>query len=223
MEKGQKKRRQAKNRIELAGEKIGRLNVIEGIHKPGIERLFYRCICECGKEIISGAQALRRGNTRSCGCLRDQKIKELNFQHGMSHTPMHNRWWSMIQRCTDKNCKAYPAYGGRGITVCERWMDFNNFLEDVGFPPSENMSLDRIDNNGNYDPGNVKWSTKSEQANNRRSNRMITCDGKTKTVAEWSRISGIPVSAIFDRISRGWEPARAVTQPSGAKHRRKIF
>lgn len=203
----------APNRIDLTGQKVGRLHVLAPHRKEGIEKLFYECRCECGNTRIVGAQNLRRGMTKSCGCLQKERTRQASLKHGMSHTSLHNAWMSMIQRCTDQNCRAYPDYGGRGIKVCERWMTFENFLADMGMPPQKGLTLDRFPNNdGNYEPGNVRWATKKEQANNRRSSRILAFNGESMTIARWEDRQGFRRGLINTRLQDGWTVERAITQ-----------
>ena len=203
----------ATNRIDITGQKIGRLLVIRAVRKEAIERLFYECLCDCGTTKVIGAQNLRRGLTHSCGCLQRERTKEASLRHGMSHTSIHNTWMAMIQRCNDANCKAYPAYGGRGIKVCERWMVFESFLADVGIPPQKGMTLDRYPNNdAGYEPGNVRWATKKEQANNRRSSKLITFQNETLTQAQWEDRYGLPRGMLNGRLQLGWTLERALTE-----------
>ncbi|SDH09818.1 hypothetical protein SAMN05216466_10790 [Paraburkholderia phenazinium] len=119
----------------------------------------------------------------------------------------------MLQRCNDAQCKAYMDYGARGVKVCDRWMTFENFLADVGLPPQKGLTLDRYPNNdGNYEPGNVRWATKKEQANNRRSSRMLDFNGETLTVAQWEDRRGFRRGLIHCRLQMGWTAERAITQ-----------
>jgi len=150
--------------VDLTSQRFGKLVVIERVqnqrHQP-----MWKCQCECGSTpIIRGAQ-LRSGITRSCGCLKTK--------HGMSKSYLYKCWQQMKQRCTNFNSEDWRDYGGRGITVCERWLDsFENFYEDMGHRPTSNHSIDRIDNNGNYEPSNCRWATASQQQFNKRcSNR----------------------------------------------------
>lgn len=123
--------------------------------------------------------------------------------HGMSGTSIHNRWMQMISRCTIQTHRLYNHYGGRGIMVCERWKDFSNFYEDMGDPP-KGYTLDRIDNNGNYEPGNCEWVHNSIQHNNKRSNIIITLDGETLTLKQWARKLNVAYSMLLMRYRRGW-------------------
>lgn len=159
------------------------------------------------------AQSLRRGATLSCGCLQRERAGIASRRHGMSHTSIHNTWMSMLQRCNDSKSDSFSRYGGRGITVCERWHTFESFFEDMGLPPQKGMTLDRFPNNdGNYEPGNVRWATAKEQANNRRSSRLLEFNGETLTVAEWEDRQGFRRGLIHTRLYMGWTLERAITQ-----------
>lgn len=146
-----------------------------------------------------------------------------NTRHGMSRTPMYGIWHRMIRRCTDSRDKAFRNYGGRGIKVCERWTargyGFDLFLADVGMRPSPELSLDRINNDGDYEPGNVRWATKSTQNRNTRHTRLITWNGRTASLAEWSEITGLPALRIGSRLHRGWSIEKTLSTPADKKTR----
>lgn len=137
---------------------------------------------------------------------------------------LYKAWWNMIRRCTNPSDAGYKDYGARGISVCQRWMNsFDNFYADIEPRPSSRHTLDRINNDGNYEPGNLKWSTRQEQARNRRSNRRVTIDGETKTIAEWSEERLVDYELLWTRITRrGWDPKRAVETPCDTKHRNTL-
>ena len=211
--------------VNLNGKIFGRLTVLrmntEGKRHSG--SIGWICKCECGKIKSFSGSLLRRGRSKSCGCmakellyahmLRNVRENRLNTTtHNMSFTGTYCTWASMVKRCVNSNCKEFKNYGGRGIKVCESWRKFENFYEDMGKKP-EGMSLDRVDNDGDYDKTNCRWATKIEQANNTRRNRMIVFNGETRTMAEWSRITGIKGSVIFRRLKRGWKPEDALTIP----------
>lgn len=147
--------------------------------------------------------SLRSGNTKSCGCLQRDIVRQLLKTHGLSHKiPEYNIWQSMKQRCTNRNVKQYKDYGGRGIRVCERWLNsFVMFLKDMGRRPSERHTLERVDNNDGYNPKNCKWVLMVEQAKNKRNNHWITINGETKHLAEWSRIYNIPYKRVSARVN----------------------
>jgi len=189
----------------LIGQRFGRLIVLGPIGKSGRKRILWLCQCDCGGKITVEAGRLRGGNTRSCGCLQIAA----RMTHGMSGTRTYHTWVSMRQRCHDPNHTAYARYGGRGIFVCERWRDsFQNFFADMGKRP-EGKSLDRIDNNGSYSPGNCHWATPLEQANNTRQTRYIMIDGDARPTSEIAAKNGISVDKFIKRCRRGWTVEQA--------------
>lgn len=161
----------------MIGKTYGRLMVIdEADRQPNGKNLLraFLCRCECGTEKIIAASNLSTGRTKSCGCLQREKAKLSNgapVKHDQCWSPTYSSWAGMKDRCTNQNHKSYNNYGGRGITVCERWMDFRNFLEDMGERPS-GTSIDRIDANGDYKPGNCRWATAQQQASNKRNSTL---------------------------------------------------
>lgn len=164
------------SRIDLTGQKFNRLQVIKFSHTGSAKNAHWRCVCDCGKTTTVNSNKLRRGQTRSCGCLRRESVAENlggKVTHGMHKSPEYYAWGGMIQRCTNPKAKYYNDYGGRGIDVCERWRKFENFFADVGFRPAPGLTLDRIENNKNYEPGNVRWATRSTQQRNRRKTQAI--------------------------------------------------
>lgn len=167
-------------------------------------------LCDCGASKSVAQRSLRSGSVKSCGCLRREKLIQRNATHGRTDTPLYLVWGTMFNRCYRPSHKGYKNYGGRGITVCDRWKSFENFLADMGERPSPTHSLDRIDPNGNYEPGNVRWSTKQEQCRNKRNNRTLVIDGVSKCIADWCDFFGTNKKWAYDRIRRGWSQEDAV-------------
>jgi len=190
---------------DLTGMIFDRLTVVGfyDVNEKGLWR--WLCKCSCGKLTVKVGASIQRSKNRSCGCLGRELFIKAKTVHGRCRTPEHYIWGGVIARCLDVNNKAYPHYGGRGIKMCDRWRNsFVAFFEDMGPRPSPGHSLDRYpDNNGNYEPGNCRWATLSEQNRNKRTNRLLTFDGITKTITEWSEITGLPFNTINNRIIRG--------------------
>tara|TARA_R110000868_G_scaffold13848_3_gene64357 strand:- start:8415 stop:8933 length:519 start_codon:yes stop_codon:yes gene_type:complete len=164
--------------INLTGIRFGRLLAISLAGRDNGNQCYWNCICDCGNNIKTRATCLRSGDTQSCGCLRNERIRKALNKHGESSsikkTTEYISWFGMKQRCYNTNFRQYKDYGGRGIKVCERWKEsFVNFLEDMGRKPSPQHSLDRINNDGNYEPSNCRWATRSEQQNNKRNNKKM--------------------------------------------------
>ena len=179
---------------------------------------YYLCKCDCGAMKTISSCSLRAGLSKSCGCLRKQLASIRGTRHGDSKgggswTPEYRAWHALRGRCNNPKNPKYKDYGGRGITVCERWDVFANFLADMGRKPSAIHSIDRIDVNGNYEPGNCRWATRKEQANNCRSNHEITFQGRTKNLTQWSEETGLPYLTLLMRIRRGWTAELALTTP----------
>lgn len=200
--------------IDLTGKTFGRLTVVERAENDKWNKTQWKCKCSCGNINIVLGHSLRCGDTKSCGCLRTEILAKGNFVHGMVYSPEYNTWEKMIQRCRNPNNQAFKYYGGRGIEVCQEWKDsFLVFYNHVGKRPSPKHSIDRIDNDGNYEPGNVKWSLRVEQANNKQNNRNITINGKTMSLFQWAHFVGMSPHTLYGRISRNWPPEKAVFCP----------
>lgn len=187
--------------IDLVGQTFGRLVVIELIGR-GDHCTFWKCRCDCGKEIRARSHSLRGGSHRSCGCVPH------NLAHG--HARNHKRtreyvaWLNMRQRCTDPNTNSYERYGGRGIRVCDRWTaSFEAFLEDMGVKPGVGYSIDRIDNDGNYEPGNCRWASPTEQRRNMSSNHIVEIEGHPYALSEACERLGLKYNNVRTRILRG--------------------
>jgi hypothetical protein len=207
----------------VTGTRFGRLTVIrEAPSRREPSGSSYRmalCRCDCGTEREFRLAALRKGGSKSCGCLQREKARALavsgNTTHGMSRTPIYRLWRAMLRRCNDPKNKRFDSYGGRGIKVCERWLDFSAFYADMGNRP-HGMSLDRIDNDGNYEPSNCRWATPVQQSRNKRPFRKkgaITFAGKKMGLAWWARETGISSDTISRRLELGWSVERTLTTP----------
>lgn len=162
------------------------------------------CRCDCGNSVIVRRDSLLTGNTETCGCAQKP--------HGMALTSIHSVWATMLARCSNPNNEAFIYYGARGISVCERWKSFKLFYEDMGEKP-EGHQIDRIDVNGNYEKSNCRWVLPIENSNNKRNNRRMILNGKTQTMAQWSRELGIKVTTIGERLKRGWTDEKALSTP----------
>ena len=177
------------------GEVFGRLTVLKYVVGPPSGWL---CSCSCGGSRVVSPTRLRTGHTKSCGC----RFIEGVSTHGLSKSKTYKTWQQMVQRCTNEKATGYENYGGRGITICERWMKFENFLADMGERP-EGKSLDRRTNDGNYEPGNCRWATPKEQQINRRVRVMVKVDGQVMRVRDACLLLGVHSGTIHKRIKRG--------------------
>lgn len=186
------------------GEKLGRLTVIADAGRTEQQTKLFLCKCDCGKEKIVAGVRLRSGNVRSCGCLRSEVAAVKAKTHGESKTRLYHIWQGIKKRCENPKSTGYQNYGGRGIVVCDEWQDFNNFYSwAMANGYSDDLSIDRIDLDGNYEPSNCRWADKNIQANNKRSNRIIEAYGEKHTVTEWANILGLNEGTIRSRLKRG--------------------
>lgn len=192
------------------GKSYGRLTVVEVAGKQG-GQLLWLCQCECGNLTKVTGGDLRRGTTVSCGCYRKSA-------GGMIGSTEYRTWKEMKRRCYNKNNPDYHNYGGRGIVICDKWREsFTAFYADMGPKPFPEATIDRIDNDGNYEPSNCRWASPMEQGANMRKNRWITYNGETLHVRAWARKLGIPHCTILQRLNRGWTADQILskTTPNG--------
>lgn len=200
---------------DLRGQRFGRLTVMEECGRAG-GGVVWRCKCDCGNCVDVRANHLQRGATVSCGCYN----KEIITRHGQAKTRLHHIWACMLDRCTNPNAQEADRYIDRGIKVCEEWMVFENFCEWAianGFKEDAkrgDCTLDRINNDGDYEPSNCQWVDMKAQGRNRRNNRLLTLDGETHCVVEWAEKMGINPSTICTRLRRGWSVREAICRPT---------
>jgi hypothetical protein len=201
---------------DITGQRFGRLVAIEPSSSDG-RGWRWRFACDCGGEKICRASNVSSGHITSCGCLRKEAGSTRgngNVTHGMTRSSEYGIWASMKTRCYNPKAINFADYGGRGITVCDRWRDsFEAFHKDMGPRPSARHTMERIDNDLGYEPKNCRWASYREQGQNRRSSRLLTYNGETLTASEWSRKTGIGTSTIDMRLSKGWPVERVLTKP----------
>ena len=218
-------------RNDLSGRTYGRLTVLSFHGQTQHKNALWLCRCECGNTaIVLGHELVANGTrtgTRSCGCLkmeRDQSsFADLNKTHDMSGCAEYKIWCGMKTRCFNRASNSYHLYGGRGITICDRWLhSFEAFYADMGPRPSSAYAIERIDNDGPYSPDNCKWLLKAQQAANRRMNVILTHDGLSLTVAEWSRRLGVSYRQLIHRYYRGWPVDQILNVTLSLKQARRI-
>jgi hypothetical protein len=202
---------------DLTGLTFGRLTALDFIRR-GNDRV-WRCKCECGSEHWTVTGNLTSGDTKSCGCrprqkeTRPRRLKTHGeARHDGSMTRTYRIWRKMLARCRNHNQRGFDRYGGRGITVCSAWTNYEQFRNDMGeCPPG--MEIERIDNDGNYEPSNCRWATRKEQTRNTSTNRLLTLNGVTKCVSEWAETVGVSRNTLNARLSYGWSDERTLTEP----------
>ena len=201
-------KKRAYNYIDLTGKTFGKLTVIKEIDSLK-HHTVWLCRCQCGKETQVEVSNLRNGNTQSCGCLRGERLGDRRRTHGMGSVERRERlysiWAGMKYRCFNPKGKSFKDYGGRGISVCKQWLQFENFRDwalKTGY--QDDLEIDRINNDGNYEPNNCRWATRSQNQSNRRNNRLITINGETKTLSQWAEDFGLSINTIVSRIRNGW-------------------
>lgn len=207
----------------LIGKKFSRITPL-GFLGLGNHGAKWLCRCGCGEFCIVDVSKLISGHTKSCGCYKIEALVLRRRTHGETKTRLFRLYSDMHTRCYNPNTTRYLDYGGRGIKVCERWHKFENFRDDVGQPPSPDHQIDRHpDNNGNYGPDNFRWATRTEQARNKRNNRLITHNGETKCLAEWSEITGLSEWIITDSLNRGETLEVLLSKPTRNEQRARYL
>jgi hypothetical protein len=203
--------------IDIEGQRFGRL-VAQAVEQRGGHQRKWLCVGDCGRTVSATSTRLMSGDTQSCGCLRKETAKRQglrNATHGQRKTATYRTWVAMISRCTNDKDSNWVNYGGRGVEVCDRWFEFENFLKDMGERP-EGKTIDRKDVNGNYEPDNCRWATAEQQNNNRRTSRFIEFEGREQTLAQWARELGVTPQCLTMRL-RVWPKQRALTS-CGVSH-----
>jgi len=207
------------NVIDMTGARAGRVMVLAYAGSKN-QQAYWSCACDCGTRFVTQGRLLRSGETGSCGCLAKEKralaTAKAKTTHGKTvggNSRVYRIWVNMRSRCTNPNFDSYPYYGGRGIKVCDEWMSFDRFLADMG-EPGPDQSIDRIDPNGHYEPGNCRWVAQAEQSRNTRRNVFLELGGRRMTISQWAREPGAaPEKTIYARVASGWEAHRAVFHP----------
>jgi len=210
---------------DLRGQRFGGWRVLTRVLRAD-RKIHWRCRCDCGQERDVNTENLTSGRSKSCGCVgRAARTGQgnHNYKHGRTDTPEYNVWYGMRQRCNYPKHSSYHLYGGRGIRVCRRWQrSFEAFFADMGPRPSSEHSIDRIENDGNYEPGNCRWALGEEQQSHTRTSRFLTVNGVRKTMAQWSRTTKIDTRIIHSRLQDGWSEERAVMTPVRVRHQSSV-
>lgn len=199
------------------GQRFGLLVMLSEVPTHPNEVRKCLCECDCGRRKTFNIQNVLRGMSTSCGCERTRRSVASRRKHGACLTPEFRAWTSMKTRCANPKCVMYPNYGGRGVTVCERWSDFRNFLADMGEKPAPEYTLERINVNGNYEPGNCRWATQREQSRNHRNTVYLEYSGERLPLVEWAERLGIQRGTLAYRLKKGWSPAAIIETPVGGK------
>lgn len=211
-------------KIDLTGKRFGYLKVVERSENTQYGEVCWLCECKCGTRKIIRGYSLRKGRTKSCGCLATEQSSENNKKHGMKGTRLYNIWQGMKQRTTNPNNNEYKDYGGRGIDICEEWKNsfevFEKWANENGY--EDNLTIDREDNEKGYSPDNCRWITQREQNRNKRSNHYLTYKGETKTLTEWAEATGISKAVLRYRVVKmGWSAEKALTAKVGNQNKKQ--
>lgn len=211
----------AKHAKDITGQRFGRLVALGPVVERKGGQIMWLCRCDCGNLTTIRSQGIRSGRTQSCGCFHRELVTRLGTTHGLTDNPLRTIWSDIIKRCTNPNATNYKNYGGRGISICDEWRhDFQAFFDHVTQLPhcgEKGYSIDRIDNDGNYEPNNVRFATKYEQSHNSRRSTLITYNGETKCIADWARSVGMKPSMLSGRLRRNMSIKDALSTPSRYK------
>lgn len=209
--------------MDIIGKKFNRLTVLELVGTDKYGNTKFLCECDCGNRKVLLGSKVKGGRTKSCGCLHSETARNNTKKHLSSHTKIYNVYAHILSRCFCNTNKNYHNYGGRGITVCKEWADKENGFDSFykwaiqnGYDESAEFgkcTIDRIDNNGNYEPSNCRWVSIKEQANNKRVNHLLTYNGKTQNVTQWAIELGYNKETLFSRIHKGWSVEKMLSTP----------
>lgn len=209
-------------REDLTGKNFNNLKVLDFDSNKG-GRTYWKCRCICGNICIAEAYKIKSGHTKSCGCLSEankKKLRENSIKHQKTNTKLYRVWQNMKRRCDTPSLKSYKHYGGRGITVCKEWrndfMNFYNWAINNGY--KENLTIERIDVNGNYQPNNCRWATAKEQANNKRNNKFVKYKDKKLSINQWSEKTGIKRETIAWRLKHDFPLEKVFAKENFAQH-----
>lgn len=211
------------NIINLTGQRFGKLLATSLNHyKNGF--YYWECKCDCGKTKVIRTDSLVKGSTRSCGCLASETATKLFTKHNQAGTRLYMIWNSMKQRCENEKDTGYKNYGGRGISVCKEWEEFSPFFEwAIAHGYEDKLTIDRKDNDGNYNPTNCRWISVRDQNRNKRNNHLITYKNKTMCIRDWENELGFSRNLIQGRLNRGWSIEKALTKSVQIQHRKKDY
>ena len=199
---------------DITGQRFGRWTVIEPAGKTSDNHKLWHCRCDCGIERNVVGKELRNGKSKSCGCLSTDTFRETITKHGLRYHPLYVTWCNIHARCENSNNPEYKHYGGRGIRVCDEWKDVTSFIgwaEANGY--RSGLQIDRIDNNGNYEPDNCRFVTHTGNQNNKRTNRLLTYEGRTQTISQWAKELNVPSDRIRSRLNMGWNVEDVLFKP----------
>jgi hypothetical protein len=191
----------------LSGQSFRGIQIISVSHVDQRHEYYYNVRCHCGRLHVFATSTLKNPRVKGCGCGNNAVM------HGKVNTPEYRTWAAMKARCFNPAVVAYPDYGGRGITVCGHWLDFKNFYADMGPKPSARHTIERRNNNGDYEPDNCCWATPGAQARNRRSNILLTVNSETMTAKDWAVRLSIKSATIYRRLAKGWTIEKTLTTP----------
>lgn len=203
---------------DLTGQRFGLLTAIELSGKAKNGNMLWKCYCDCGNTTVVFSTSLVQGTTKSCGCYKKLRTSEVKHRHGGTGTRLYRIWTGMLSRCKTNRPKFVATYVSRNITVCDEWKDYQAFHDwAISNGYRDDLTIDRIDVNGNYEPNNCRWVTQKVQQNNRSNNHLITFNGKTQTMSQWADELGMRAMALQHRIMRGWTVEQALTIPIGGR------